>query len=351
MTTEPRELRSLTGLRALLAWWVVAFHFTRHLVPDDWVILKNTIGHGYLAVDVFFVLSGYVLMRGYCSSHFAGCDTARFYRRRWARIYPLYLLSLVVGAFASRQRFVDDLGTGVGRLRIALELLLLNAFCHVGMFLYNYGAWSLSVEAFFYAVSPVLLPWVLCRTRASGIALLGVCWLATFAAPALYAAVDPDRLGRPLALEDQVMGGWYLNFFPLQRLPEFVAGALAARIDWVPRRGAIAIATASLLAIIVSGAVPYAFLHSGVALPCIVVVVMGVASADRTLGGPIFVAFGRASYATYILHWPLFLLWSQFDPALWERPSHVLAFAAALAVSSLAAYRFVEEPLRRRLVR
>jgi peptidoglycan/LPS O-acetylase OafA/YrhL len=63
------------------------------------------------------------------------------------------------------------------------------------------------------------------------------------------------------------------------------------------------------------------------------------------------VLFGQASYATYILHVPLFQWLARFDPALWDRASHVVVYMALLGVASLAAFRFVEEPLRRRLTR
>jgi peptidoglycan/LPS O-acetylase OafA/YrhL len=140
-----------------------------------------------------------------------------------------------------------------------------------------------------------------------------------------------------------------LKFFPIQRLPEFVAGAAAARLNWRPRFAA-PIAALGLFAILASSVVPYAFLVSGVLLPLIVLLIVGVAASDRgPLASAICIALGRASYATYILHWPLFLAWSRLDPDVWERPTHVLIFCVSLCVISLLAFRFIEDPLRRRL--
>jgi peptidoglycan/LPS O-acetylase OafA/YrhL len=345
------EVRSLTGLRAILAWWVVAFHFARHHVPDEWALLKATVAGGHVAVDVFFVLSGYVLMRRYGEARFTAGATLEFYSRRFARIYPLYLVSLVIGAAASSRRFFEDCGSSTGLTRLTLEVLLLNAWTHLAMFLYNFAAWSLSVEVFFYLLGPWLLPAVGRRPPRALVAFLGLAWMATFVAPLAYTTFDPDHLGRALALGDEVKWSWYLKFFPLQRLPEFVAGAAAARLNWHPRRAA-PLAAVALWAILASGQVPYAFLVAGVLMPLIVLLVVGVAAYDRgLLASGACVALGRASYATYILHWPLFLAWSRFDPDVWERPAHVLMFCASLLVISLLAFRLVEEPLRRRLTR
>lgn len=348
---EKQEIRSLTGLRALLAWWIVVFHFGRDFVPEGWWMTKGVMSSGYVAVDVFFVLSGFVLMRRYAGTIFEPSSIRHFYLRRWARIYPVYALSLAIGAAASFRKFSDDLTTAEGLTRIGLELLLLNAWSPLAMFLYNFAAWSLSVEAFFYLLCPWLLPFVGRRKGRGLIVLLAVAWLSTFIAPALYTWFDPDHLQRPLILGDEVKWAWYLKFFPVQRLPEFVAGAIAARMT-VKARVIGPLAAVGLLAVLGCQIVPYVFLVSGVLLPLVVFLVMGVAASDRgPLCSRVCVVLGEASFATYILHWPLFLLWSRVDRLVWDRPSHVLAFMGVLCAVSLAVFRFVEEPLRRRLTR
>ena len=350
-TPENVEVRSLTGLRGVLAWWVVLFHFARDFFPDDWPLLKSTVSGGYIAVDIFFVLSGYVLMRRYGTTIWTPPAIRAFYRRRWARVYPVYALSLAIGAIASSGKFMADCASVAGLTRIGLELALLNAWHHIAMFRYNFVAWSLSVEAFFYLLSPLLLPFVARRSqRALGV-LLGISWLATFILPALYTAFDPDHLGRALILGDEKPWSWYLKFFPLQRVPQFVAGAIAAKYAGKPRAPGWLFAGLALT-VLALRTIPYAFLTSGVLLPLFVLFIVVIAAYD---GGPLssrpLVALGRASFATYILHWPLFLLWSRVDRAVWERPTHVALFACVLCAVSLATFSFFEEPLRRRLTR
>ncbi len=341
----------MTGLRAFLAWWIVLFHFTRESIPSSWPISKSIVSNGYLAVDVFFVLSGYVMMRGYGETAFTWPAARRFYLRRFARIYPLYAASIAAGAFASPRRFLGDFGTEQGRIRLAMEVFLLNAWSHLAMFFYNFGAWSLSVEAFFYLLCPLLLPLV-ARLRPLGVlAALALAWLGTFVAPTIYTLLDPDHLGRPLRANEEIMGSWYLQYFPVQRLPEFIAGAAAARLPWKSRWAAPAGAL-GLLALLAADIVPFAYLRSGAALPLIVALVAGVAElrggflAFRTC-----VALGHASFATYILQWPLFMLWSKYDKTIWEDDARRLMYLPLLLLVSLAAHRCVEEPARQWLIR
>jgi len=99
-----------------------------------------------------------------------------------------------------------------------------------------------------------------------------------------------------------------------------------------------------------------AYLHSGVLLPAVVAVVLGVAAPRPSLLATApAITLGRASYATYILHVPVFLLGARFVPALWKSLPAVAVYGLVLLVVSLAAHRFVEEPLRgwlsRRLIR
>ncbi|WP_394831638.1 acyltransferase [Pendulispora rubella] len=342
------ELLSLTGLRAILAWWVVSFHFVRDSLPEG--LGKAIISGGYVAVDVFFVLSGYVLMRRYSRTVFTGANIGRFYVRRFARIYPLYALSLIVGVAAAWKTAKGDLATSEGQLRILAEVLLLNAWTHIAMFKYNFAAWSLSVEALFYVLCPWLLPALARLSIRRACVLLALGWLATLIWPAIYTVLDPDRLNHPLALGDEVKGAWYISFFPVQRLPEFMAGALAARLPWKPRRAA-PLAALGLVALMVSP-MPFVFLRTGFPLPLIVLLVMGTAGWERgPLASKVCVALGHASFATYILHWPLLFAWARFDSAIWNSLAHVFIYMGFLLVASLLAFRFVEEPIRLRITR
>ena len=97
--SERREIRSLTGLRGIAALYVVLFHYLDGL---SYTTPRNVfLAHGYLAVDLFFVLSGFVMTLTYSGMFQAGSSFALFrifLGRRIARVYPLYFVCTFCGA-------------------------------------------------------------------------------------------------------------------------------------------------------------------------------------------------------------------------------------------------------------
>jgi 3-O-acyltransferase len=95
---------ALTGLRFLLALWVILHHLTGssqmlgdaalRLPPAIYALIRG----GYLAVTTFFVLSGFVLARSYPSTRWTGKSLLRYGAGRFARVYPVYVLSLALVA-------------------------------------------------------------------------------------------------------------------------------------------------------------------------------------------------------------------------------------------------------------
>ena len=114
----------------------------------------------------------------------------------------------------------------------------------------------------------------------------------------------------------------------------------------------MALVVAAALAATGSAKMPFAYLHSGMLLPLVLVLVVTLDHEGFSwLGGPRALALGRASYATYVLHVPLFLLAARFDSKLWSEVSHVAAYAMLLLAASLVGHAAVEEPARRSLTR
>ena len=94
---EGSLVRSLTGIRGLAAMWVVLLHGTTQLMPDNGIARLPFIAKGYLAVDLFFVLSGFVLVMSSQRSFSAdfGLAVRRFYIGRVFRVYPLNIVTLL----------------------------------------------------------------------------------------------------------------------------------------------------------------------------------------------------------------------------------------------------------------
>ena len=207
------RLDSLTGLRFFAAFLVVMHHFTNFAqLPLIW----HWAGFGTTGVSFFFVLSGFVL-----TWSFVPGDTApRFYWRRFARVWPLHLVTtlLAVPVFYMWRDVPMD-WTGV-----ILSVFLLHAWVPAvsTYFAGNPASWSLSCELFFYAIHPFLVR----KTLAAGIALLAAATAIVLVA--LYVVAD-------LAIDWPArIAGWLLYVSPIFRVGEFLVGmALASAI----RRG------------------------------------------------------------------------------------------------------------------
>ena len=95
---SPDAIPALTGIRGLAAWWVVLYHF-RETYPDDPLhIAGRVMAHGYLAVDFFFELSGFILALNYLHvfRNLSSRQAVQFLGLRLARIYPLHIFMLIL---------------------------------------------------------------------------------------------------------------------------------------------------------------------------------------------------------------------------------------------------------------
>ena len=171
-------MRALTGLRAYAALWVVLFHLRHVLQPLLPEPLFEFCARGYLGVDLFFVLSGFVIAYRY-GGHIGDGRAYRVYLiRRLGRIYPLHLatlLALVAAATLGRGTAIDISGSAYYVLdeRLAYNLMLVHAWGLTNEASWNIPSWSISVEWFAYLVFP-LLWWVVARVRTEGAALTGM---------------------------------------------------------------------------------------------------------------------------------------------------------------------------------
>jgi peptidoglycan/LPS O-acetylase OafA/YrhL len=218
------QLPSLTALRGVAAFWVVLYHYSVQCLPNLDVVPHTYLIHkGYLAVDMFFMLSGFVMTHVY---HRAFSESVtRHYRSflvaRIARIYPLHLLILVLFvATALAARLTS--GATLGSLRHfplqgseSVGAFVANVFMvqglDAGKLSWNYPSWSISVEFMAYLLFPLALPAI---WRASGKAKVAIA-LFLVALLALLAFLTQDNF-------DQ----WDGPITLLRCLPEFILGTL-----------------------------------------------------------------------------------------------------------------------------
>lgn len=344
------KILPLTSLRFFAALWVVFFH-TLLLAFGPQVTNVSTVSGrilllGYISVSFFFTLSGYILAVTYLPRR---VSTGRFWWARFARVYPLFFATLILGcpkyflgefrrlgALAATTEVMDKLAGNVFMLQAWIPSL--NKF--------DFPNWSLSVEAFFYLLFPFLLV-VIARPRVRFLAVIGVLsWMAgmCIVASAMHARIAED----------------VLRYNPLFHLHSFVLGAILGVIQSKMRlspRLAPAFLLAAigcfLLVMYFYTHIPMSFMHDGLLAPAFACLILafgsGNAALDRLLSFRWLVVLGEASYGLYLIHIPA---WDVFHSLRLEHSvfGYLLYLASIISLSVLSFF-YLETPLRRMLTK
>jgi peptidoglycan/LPS O-acetylase OafA/YrhL len=218
------QLPSLTALRGVAAFWVVIYHYSVQCFSSLDVTEYTHIFHkGYLAVDMFFMLSGFVLTHVYhrkflddVSGNYRGFVVARI-----ARIYPLHLLILILfvatalaaswsGDFSIRSLEKIPVQGSESVAAFFANIFLVQGM-DAGKLSWNYPSWSISVEFMAYLLFPFVLP-LIWRASASAKLMLAVLLVGLLGLFAYIAQDNFDQWDGPIAL--------------LRCVPEFLLGTL-----------------------------------------------------------------------------------------------------------------------------
>ncbi|HKS99171.1 MAG TPA: acyltransferase, partial [Rugosimonospora sp.] len=358
-TVPPRRRPDIQGLRAVAVLAVVLYH-AAGLVPG-----------GFVGVDVFFVVSGFVIT-GLLTRELAATGRIRlagFYLRRARRLLPAYaLLSLITLAGAAL--LLSPVGGGqqaAGRAAAYASAFAGNVYFYIfsgayfqpvaesNPFLHT---WSLSVEEQFYLAFPalLLLGWWL-RRRWRGGWLPGLLAAALLLSLAASVCLSYGRAPHWPGIDSAEHAARLAFYSPLTRAWEFLAGALlaVAPARYRPRPGAarlLSVAGAGLLAAAVVllrpddpvpgilAAVPVAatgclLLAGNAARPAMVSRVLSSAPAVR---------LGDLSYSWYLWHWPAIVFARTWYPGRTWVP---LAAALAAMVPAVLSYHLIERPIHR----
>lgn len=346
-------LPGLTGVRTFLALGIMFFHFT----PPHAAYIRPIIEAGFTYISFFLLISGFVLAYNY--SHRAHTlRPARFYAARMSRLYPVYLLSLLVSFVMLHGEWVTRPHAEFVRGAVLTPFLLQGWSPTLATF-WNVVAWTLATEAMLYLSFPHLIRLQWWPTDARKLALLfGAFWLWELVLPSLYIVLNPDGLHN---IDRYSSAYWLraLKYTPLPFLPIFLAGIALGRFHgavdvadrtkmWLALGAMVCVLCIFYLAV---PHLPYVLLHGGLITPLFAVLVFGLTGdhwISRALSwGPIG-AFGRASLCLYLLHFNTWIVLhtyhvperlhvQQFEP--WFSYAIMLAFA-------YAAFRWVEKPVQ-----
>ncbi len=337
--TNKPEILPLTGLRGIAALWVVVLHLYESFISHGYVVhrgwLISNIAHGGdFAVDIFFILSGFVLTYVYGTRS----RTADFLVHRVARIFPLHVFILscmALGVFVlAHIGFGFDAADEAYFQYGALPYHFLLIFVWLGMpIAWNGPAWSLSAEFFAYLLFPfgqILMRFLTPR--------------ATLVMLVFFVALE----GGFLALTGYHTTGWQGL---LRATSGFAAGCMLCLAAGHKFRTAPAgFSAAAVLLLIAVGqpgfAVPFAaLLIAALAKP-------GNSLCHRAFSTSAAVWLGRVSYSIYLLHAPLLIISSiglRHVPVL-QRGAGLLVFGliyVGLVVFCAAiTYRIIETPCR-----
>lgn len=344
MVTDRRDIRLWTALRGIAAVAVVLYHFHIHVATDivAWPLIGPIVANGDMGVDMFFVLSGFVITYVYwVSAPLVRRDLADFYVRRLARIYPVHLVTTM--AAAAMLILGASLGLGTvdeAKMAMALpvHLLLLHGIGTNVWATLNYPSWSVSSEMLAYLVFPAFA--YLLRRHVPA-------WLTALTSVTMIViGLDLTSLA--------AIGAWRV-------LPEFLLGmSLCVGIDSYRNRTlglALVSAGFGAFVLVVNLGGP-----RSVAVLALTTAVCGAFVGNRPDARTnrfedAFLYLGKISYSIYMVHAlveaPGFKIAQKLTGAPEDKsPSWVLAVMIVVTIAAAAAlFHLVEQPARRTLVK
>ena len=348
MTTRLGYHPALDGIRAISILAVMLYH-------------SGLIHGGFLGVDVFFTLSGFLITTLLIEEHAAAGRIALrdFYCRRALRLLPALVPVVIVSGVAMIATAGPDRVVSMSLFVLAVIFYVANWAAIAGLPQGMLGhAWSLSIEEQFYLVWPPVLALLLRRVRARWLLVAGL----------LLAALGSILLRYHLAVSGATGRRFYLGT-DAHADPILIGCATACLVSWGyirgggdpsastrPRWQAAPLAAAVLVAVLVMARLPDDYARRGAST--IVAVAAGILIVDVLRPGSRLAPFlawsplvwiGKRSYALYLWHLPVFFL----AGALWASgileylPSRIVPAWVITFAMAAASYRWIEAPALR----
>jgi peptidoglycan/LPS O-acetylase OafA/YrhL len=345
MEGQKKHIATLDALRGIAALAVVIFHMTSQTQFGPFP------PRSYLAVDFFFVLSGFVIARTYEDRLGAHISFWSFVRIRITRLYPLILLGTILGFTAKLGAYLyfKSAGSNIRGMSIILEALFFGIFLipnkgmyetYGGMFALDSPVWSLMLEIWinliYAATVRILSTPVLAFVVTSGAVAIGIC-----------AGIHHDLNGG-FSLSTLCIGiarVWF-SFFAGVLIHRKLPGHTLARIPRLPVALLAGVLILSFFPSVLMLGEWYEVATVIIVYPAIII--LGASDPIAPRLRPIALMAGTLSYPMYILHWPTLTHFSRLQTL--RGPSLIISLTLALFAAvgiSYAANRWYDDPLRK----
>lgn len=355
-------IKSLEGIRGIAALIVALYHL--EVGADHFSIIRN----GYLFVDLFFVLSGFVMYASYASSLSTTVDFRAFLIRRIGRLMPLLIFSTLFFVFVANvivlaKRAVLSYGsTSILHspeqadflIPAASEVIATLTLTHgMGVFdrlILNTPSWSISVEFYAYVLFAALCLLLVAKKRIAAFAILSVIGLVI----SIWASV----MIHDCLVQKGCLSLTYDFAFP-RAVHSFFMGALVACFSHAMSRSfeSLQLPACGMLVVLLSVVDAYPIVSFAFPLAFAILILSICHDEGRVasiLKPRFFQMLGQRSYSIYLMHMPLLLLFSNLvkrvDSGVLLIGVLLLYVAVVVTVSGWT-YRFIEDPLRIRFNR
>ncbi len=355
-------LPALTGIRTVLAVGIILFHFT----PPHLQLLAPILNNAFVFVGCFFLISGFILAYNY-SDRAATLVSREFWLARFSRLYPVYLLVLLVSVHMLADEWHARPHAQFWRGLLLTPLLLQGWFPDLATF-WNTVAWTLSAEVVLYGAFPWLIrtwarrgEWWNTPSRLAGL-LLGL-WVVGLLPHLLYQTINPDHLPGSADRYTSTFLIRLLKFTPVPYVCTFLSGVALGKLQLaleISRRQRLALAVGALggLGIFfytVADRVPYILMHGGLMMPLFAALILGLSgqhAVSRVFSWRPLLLLGETTYCLYLLHFNTYIL--IHESGLLER-LHVTALDPWISYVLLvgvgyAAFHLVERPARKAIL-
>ncbi|UPQ74907.1 acyltransferase family protein [Chryseobacterium nepalense] len=332
------KISQITFTRFIAAMAIVISHFNKDLFLYKIRFISDIFLRANVGVSYFFILSGFIMIVAYHRKE--KIEYLDFYRNRVARIYPLYIVGLLLYFFT---RYSD-----VSFYKTFLYLFGIQSWIPGKALILNFPGWSISVEFLFYLIFPWLYNYLYSKGNKSIWIIAVLIWIGTQVFSNLY-------INSPAYKGPHTESHEFSHYFPLWHINEFLIGNIAGLLFVKNRKeknydlAVVVFFIAIILSLIF---IPLNF-HNGL-MAVFFVPVIYLISCNNGIITKVFALkplefLGEISYAIYIIHIPVLyivrsVLWDYFQIS--ENNTLFWIYMPVLMVVSAGFYQFIEKPMR-----